>query len=131
LRHEGYEFDYVELLGQSNDAVLAALGRAHIVLNQFYAFMPGMFGIEALAAGCAVMMSADEAIEGDLPAGSNRAWLVTRPGELYTNLKALLDDPSEAERLAVAGSKWARLFAAESRSGARLRKILRSIPDRG
>ena len=34
-----------------------------IVLNGFYALMPGVFGIEAMANYCALMTAADETIE--------------------------------------------------------------------
>ena len=68
------------------------LGRAHIALNQFYGFSPAVFGAEALAAGCAVMMSSDEFVETDLPAGSNECWVVTKHHQVYSHLRRLLDD---------------------------------------
>lgn len=130
LRSDGYEFEYVELTAASNETVLRELRRAHIVLNQFYAFMPGIFGIEAMAARCAVLMSADERIEVTLPAGSNQAWLVTKNDEVYENLKILLDHPDTIAPLADRGQQWARQYAAVSRSGPKLRAILESVLDK-
>ena len=77
LREEGFDFEYVELTGVPHEEVASQLQRAHIVLNQFFAYVPGMFGIEAMAAGAVVLQSADESLESDLPAGSNAAWVVT------------------------------------------------------
>ena len=127
LRVEGYVFEYVELVGASNDTVLRELRRAHIVLNQFYAFIPGVFGIEGLAARCAVLMSADETIEPDLPAGSNRAWYVTRYDQVYDHLKDLLDHPEKIEPLADAGQAWARENVSFSQAGPRLRHELQAL----
>jgi hypothetical protein len=126
LRADGYVFEYVELNGVSNATVRAELERAHIVLNQFYAYIPGVFGIEALAARCAVLMSADENIEPDLPRGSNDAWLVTRYSSIYDNLKYLLDHPDRIEPLAEAGRDWAWEHVSFENAGPRLRETLRS-----
>jgi glycosyltransferase involved in cell wall biosynthesis len=127
LREEGYEFEYVELTGVAHDEVRAAVRRADIVLNQFYALMPGVFGVEALAAGCAVLMSADPEVETDLPPGSRDAWLVTRPDDVTDHLRALLDDPSLVAAYGERGRAWARTWAAASRTGAFLRDVLDEV----
>jgi hypothetical protein len=74
-----------------NRVVLEHLKSSHIVLNQFYAFTPGLFGIEAMANHCAVLMSADPSIETGLPQKSKDAWMITKYWEVYDNLKYLLD----------------------------------------
>ncbi len=117
LKDEGYEFEYRELIGVTNAEVKDALGRAHIVLNQFYGFSPTVFGAEALAAGCAVMMSCDEHVESDLPEGSNECWVVTKHHQVYTNLKRLLDDPSQLEGIALKGRAWAEKYAMRAGAG--------------
>lgn len=124
LEAEGYDFEYVELAGVPNAVVRAELHRAHIALNQFYAFIPGVFGIEALASGCAVLMSADETIEPDLPAGSNDAWVVTRYFEVYENLKNLLDHPDLIAPQARRGRDWAHEHVSFSHAGPQLRAVL-------
>ena len=120
LRAEGRDFEYVELQGVDNDTVLAELDRAHIVLNQFYAFVPGVFGIEAMARRCAVLMSADERHETDLPAGSNSAWEVTPIDAIIDNLRRLLDDPQRARQIADRAADWVSRHASASASRERL-----------
>ena len=78
LKNENYLFEYIELINFSNTEIKHHLKTAHIVLNEFYAHMPGIFGVEALANFCALMTSADEYIETDLPQDSNKAWMVTK-----------------------------------------------------
>jgi hypothetical protein len=127
LHAEGYDFEYRELIGVPHQDVMSELRRAHIALNEFYAFVPGVFGVEAMASGCALLTRADERIETDLPPGSNDAWLVTTTGDLLGNLRSLLDDPSRIPRLAQAGRAWVEHYATVSSAGSRFREILRSI----
>lgn len=124
LRSEGYDFEYRELSGLPNREILAALREAHIVLNEFYAFVPGVFGVEAMANGCALLTRADETIETDLPPGSNSAWVVTTAADIAANLRALLDDPARIARQAAAGRDWVLRHATASASGARIREVL-------
>lgn len=127
LREEGFEFDYRELIGVPHDDVRASLREADIVLNQFYAFLPGVFGVEALAAGAAVMMSADENLEPVLPPGSNHAWIVTGHDEITRNLRELLLDRDLVAAYSRRGVEWVREYAVESRSGAWLRQRLNTL----
>lgn len=128
LASEGYEFEYRELIDVPHADVLAALREAHIVLNEFYAFVPGVFGIEAMGSGCALLTSADENIETDLPAGSNDAWVVTTAADIVENLRGLLDDPRRIEDQAAAGVAWVREHATVSASGRRIRALLDALP---
>lgn len=127
LRSEGYEFDYRELIGVPHADVMASLRQAHIVLNEFYAFVPGVFGIEAMASGCALLTRADENIETDLPPGSNAAWVVTTAADIYVNLRALLDEPGKIAPQAAAGLAWVKEHATVSASGAHVRSVLDRI----
>lgn len=129
LRDEGYDFEYVELIGVTNATVRAELARAHIALNQFYGFSPAVFGVEALAAGCVVMMSCDEHIETDLPAGSNECWVVTKHHQVYSNLKRLLDDPGQLEGIARRGRAWAEKYAMRAGAGPILMQTLDAVLD--
>lgn len=129
LRAEGYDFEYRELIDVPHQEVLAALRVAHIVLNEFYSFVPGVFGVEAMASGCALLTRADEMIETDLPAGSNDAWVVTTAGDIQENLRRLLDEPERIGPQAAAGLAWVREHATVSASGARVRAVLDALTD--
>lgn len=129
LKIEGYSFDYVELIGVSHGVVMSELARTHIALNHFYGFNPTVFGMEALASQCVVMMSADETIETSLPDDANRAWMVTRNYEVYDNLKYLLDHPTELPSLARRGQTWAYENESRSLAGAVLLKTLNQVLD--
>lgn len=124
LREEGYDFEYVELVRVSNDEVKRQLSRAHITLNEFYAAVPGVFGVEAMAAGSVLLTSADEHVELQLPAGSNDAWVVTAHHQIATNLRRLLDDRSTWADQARAGVDWVRAHAATSVTSAELARVL-------
>lgn len=127
LRSEGYDFEYRELIGVGHDVIMNELARTHIALNQFYGFSTAVFGMEALASRCAVLMSADRTIEPDLQEGANDAWLVTRNYEVYDNLKRLLDDPDQIEPLAARGEAWAFEFGSRSHAGPVLRRTLDAV----
>jgi hypothetical protein len=129
LREEGYEFEYVELIGVPNTRVREELDRAHIVLNQFYGFSPAVFGVEALAAGCVVLMSSDESVETDLPVGSNDCWVVTKHHQVYSHLKRLLDDPRQLEPIARRGRAWAEKHAMRASAGRTMMAVLDSVRD--
>ena len=124
LRVLGYEFDYVEIMGMDNETVLAHLRDAHIALNEFYAFVPGVFGIEAMANHCAVLTSADRTIEPSLAAGANDAWFVTGYWEIFDHLKNMLDDHGLIRRYADQGYQWTYDNYRTSQAGATLRAII-------
>jgi hypothetical protein len=127
LRSEGRQFEYVELLRQPHSEVQSALGRAHIVMNHFFGETPAVFGVESLAAGCVVLMSADERWEPIIPKGSNSAWIVTPHYQVTTNLRAVLDHPETWEEQARRGANWVRDAAAVSVTGATIREKLNSL----
>lgn len=108
LRREGVKFVYKELIGVPNSQVHKELKHAHIVINEFYAHVPGVFGVEAMAKFCALVTSADEFIETDLPKGSNEAWMVTKSYEVYENLNNLISDRKLQHALACNGYNWVR-----------------------
>lgn len=124
LQLEGYDFEYRELIGVSNQAMLEALAEAHVVLNEFYALVPGQFGVEAMASHCALITSADERIETTLPAGANSAWMVTEYWNIYDNLKRMLDDHALIKRYADAGFAWAGEHCSYQKNAVRLRALL-------
>ena len=103
LELEGYNFEYIELIKVPHSQILQQLARSHIVMQEFYALVPGVFGIEALAKGNAVLVSADPSVNPELPAEAKDAWVVTRYWQVYDNLKALLDRPEQIQQYAVSG----------------------------
>lgn len=127
LRSEGYDFEYVELIGVSNQRVKDELNRAHVVLNQFYGFTPTIFGIEALLRRCVVLMSSERAVEPDLAEGADDAWVVTPHSDVYHNLRRVLDSVEEMEEVADRGREWARAHATVESAGPRLRAVLDRI----
>ncbi len=130
LHEDGYDFEYVELIDKPNAQVKAELGRAHIALNEFLAFTPGVFGVEAMAAGAALMTSADPLVEPQLPADSAEAWLVTPAHRIVEHLRLLLDEPERLEPLARRGAQWVRDHASASINGAATTADLREVLDR-
>lgn len=117
LRSEGFMFDYQEFSSASNDDLLISLRNAHIVLNEFYAFVPGMLGIEALASKSVLLTRASKELEPTLPGDPSQAWIPTEPHEIYDNLANLLRNPEGWLEQARKGFSWALEFAAESSQG--------------
>jgi len=107
LQAKGYVFEYIEAKNMPNEVLLEHLRSTHIVLNQFYAFSPGLFGVESMANHTAVLMSADSSIETTLPQDSKDAWMITRYWEVYDNLKYLLDNPEQIQYYADKGYDFA------------------------
>lgn len=125
LSSEGFDFEYIELQNVSNEYVLNVLRHSHIVLNEFFMFSPGLFGIEAMANFCVLMTSADENIERSLPRGSNDAWVVTRYFEVEHKLRWLLLNRDLHECIAESGYNWALQNASISASRLKLNEYLK------
>ena len=124
LTAEGYAFDYVEISNRPHTEVLAILERAHVVLNEFYAFVPGVFGVEGMAANAVVVTSADGDIEPTLAPGANEAWVVTPYWRVYENLKRVLDAPTGLQAQADRGTEWVRRNCSRSADRERLLGLL-------
>lgn len=118
---DGYDFEYIELIGVPHSKVLETIKRAHIVLNEFYAFVPGVFGVEAMAANAVLLTSADREVEPTLFEGANEAWVVTPYWMIYENLKSQLDHPDTLQRQADRGTSWVQEYCSYSSSSARFR----------
>jgi hypothetical protein len=112
LKNEGYNFQYIELIHVPNEVVIQELRQSHIVLNQFYTLLPGIFGHEAMATGNAVLMSAKS---DSYPYQFDNAWLETEDWQLYGNLKYLLDNPDKIVEYARNGYNYmVKNFSRES-----------------
>lgn len=127
LELDGFVFDYIEKMEVSNSEVLEQLSKSHIVINELYAFMPGVFAIESMAHSCAVLTRADPYFEKSLPSGSEKAWVITPSYLLYRNLRSLLENPESIETQALNGFKWAMNNASLQSEGPKLQKILEGI----
>lgn len=127
LKMEGYDFDYQEMSGVDHSVILNNLATSHIVLNQFYAQVPGVFGVEALASGCVLLTSADRTIEQSLPKGANEAWVVTPYWDIYDTLKNALETPVPLlEKQANIGYQWALENYSSSKNAQTLKRYLNS-----
>ena len=124
LQVEGYKFKYIELINVPHKQMLDTLRSAHIVLNEFYAFVPGVFGLEAMASSCALLTSADSTIEPTLDEGANEAWKVTPYWSVYDNLKLFLDNPEMIKPQAIAGFNWAKKHCTYTVSGKKMNDII-------
>ena len=124
LRSEGFDFEYVELIDRPHEEVLASLRRAHIVLNQFYSFVPGVLGIEAMAANAVLLTSADRDIEPSLFEGANDAWVVTPYWLVYERLREVLSTPERLRAQADCGTAWVARWCTQTFSGDLLRRSL-------
>jgi hypothetical protein len=125
LEMEGYKFEYVELQNMPNEAVLKHLRTSQIVLNSFYSFGVGQFGIESMANHCAVLMSADPSIETTLPQDGKDAWMITKYWEVYDNLKYLLDNPEKIKYYADNGYDFAYKHYTYEAAGEYINKVLK------
>ncbi|RAZ24208.1 hypothetical protein CHL9426_05555 [Campylobacter hyointestinalis subsp. lawsonii] len=129
IQLEGYDIEYVELQNVPNYVVEEHLKNSHIVLNQFYSFVPGLFGIECMAKQCAVLMSADPNIETglifDIKSDIKDAWLITKYWEIYDKLKYLLDNPDKIKYYANNGYEFAYSHYTYEAAGEYTNKILK------
>jgi hypothetical protein len=124
LQVEGYKFKYIELINVPHEQMLDTLRSAHIVLNEFYAFVPGVFGLEAMASSCALLTSADSTIEKTLDEGANDAWKVTPYWFVYDNLKLFLENPEMIKPQAIAGYNWANKHCTYTASVKKMNDII-------
>lgn len=130
LQEEGYDFDYVELIGVPNTQVMAELAKAHIVLNEFYALVPGVFGVEAMMNNAVLLTSADRQLEPTLFEGANEAWVVTPYWQLYGNLKEVLESPMEALQVqADKGTQWVENYCTYDFSKKYIENVIAQIDD--
>lgn len=103
LKNEGYNFEFRLFRNISNIEVRKNLSSADIAVDQLFAFTAGMFAIEAMAAGCAVLGGNVTGFSGapeDLPV------IHTNPDNIYSNLKMLLESPGLRQDLGKKGREY-------------------------
>jgi hypothetical protein len=118
------QVEYRELSGVAHEQVMAALDETHIAVNQFYASMPGVFGIEALAHRCVVVMSARSADEPDLGPDADDAWVHAEVDNLYEVMAGLVDNSTALKAQSERGWQWAKANASASASRAAIASVL-------
>ncbi len=116
LELENYKFEFKLLTGVDNNEIQEELDRTHIALNEFYTYVPGIFGIEAMEANCLLLTSASKKLEPTLFDGCDEAWVPTMYYEIYENLKFYLDNIEEAKNRANSGTLWAKRFCSHEAS---------------
>lgn len=116
IAEEHPHVEYRELIGVPHEQVLAALDVAHIALNEFYASVPGVFGVEAMARRCVLVTSANPTDEPDLGEDARDAWVIADVTDLYEKLTAVLVHPESMAQQADRGWEWARTHASASAS---------------
>jgi glycosyltransferase involved in cell wall biosynthesis len=103
LRREGLRFEFELCENRDHADVKRLLGRAQIVVDQLLLPGYGLFAVEAMAAGNAVIGSAIAGHNGfpeDLPV------LSTTPDSLYENLRTLIEEVGECQSLAERGRAY-------------------------
>lgn len=107
LKREGYDFEFCLFRGTSNIKVMETLSRADIAIDELFDTMPGGFAIESMASGCTVL-------DGNVPEVSffplELPIIHTDPGNVYQNLKMLLENPELRRELGEKGRKYVEKY---------------------
>ena len=107
LKKEGYNSDFHLFQNTPNKVVRETLANADIAVDQLFGHAAGVFGVEAMAAGCAVL-------GGNIPEFSGRPQELpvvhTDPDNIYQNLKMLLESPKLRRDLGAKGRKYVEKY---------------------
>jgi glycosyltransferase involved in cell wall biosynthesis len=107
LKKEGYDFEFCLLRNTSNAKVREMLSKADIAVDQLFDSGPGMFALESMAAGCAVLGGNIPEFSGfpkDLPI------VHSNPDNVYQNLKTLLENPELRRELGEKGREYVEKY---------------------
>jgi glycosyltransferase involved in cell wall biosynthesis len=106
LKEEGYRFEFRLCQSMSNMQVREILSEGDIAVDQLFSVAGGMFAVEAMAAGCAVLGGNIPELSGisDLPI------IHTDPTNIYQNLKLLLETPDLRQELGRKGRSYAEKY---------------------
>lgn len=107
LKSEGYDFEFRLFQNTSNVKVRETLSNADISVDQLFSTCPGMFAIESMAAGCAVLSGNIAEFSGfppDLPV------IHTDPDNVYQNMKMLLENPELRRELGEKGRRYVEKY---------------------
>lgn len=121
LREEGLRFEFNLLTDVPRTRVLEALPLTDIVIDQLLFHGPGVFGAEAMTAGCAV---ATRIIE-PTPECFAPPVCPIRPDTIVNQLRRLIVDRPYRLDLAARGSEWVRKTLAPSQVAKKILEDLR------
>lgn len=103
-----YDIDFVLIENMSHDVVLENLQEADIVIDQLLCGDYGLFAVEAMNAGAAVVANVNEALRAEYSA--SLPIVQADPDSIYEVLENLIRDKNERERVALQGPTYARKF---------------------
>ena len=107
LKEEGHNFEFHLFRNTSNVKVRETLSGADIAVDQLFSVAGGMFSVESMAAGCAVL-------GGNIPEFSDypreSPIIDTDPDNIYQNLKMLLENPELRRELGKKGRKYVEKY---------------------
>lgn len=107
LELEGHAFKFALCENMSNEKVKEMLKNSEVAIDQLLLPGHGLFGIEAMASGNAVLGSAVPGYNGfpeELPI------ITTTPDTIYENMKMVLEDPGLRVELAKKGRKYVEKY---------------------
>jgi glycosyltransferase involved in cell wall biosynthesis len=106
LQKEGYSFDLRLCKDVPNTRVREILSEGDIAVDQLFAVSAGVFAVEAMAAGCAVLGGNIPELSGisDLPI------IHTDTTNVYDNLKLLIENPDLRQELGRKGRVYAEKY---------------------
>lgn len=107
LKEEGYNFEFHLFRNTSNVKVRETLSEADIVVDQLFSSAGGMFAVESMAAGCAVLGGNILKFSGYPP---ELPTVHTDPGNIYQNLKMLLENAELRRELGEKGRKYVEKY---------------------
>ena len=126
LKDEGFQIEYIECSDVANSTVLDLLSDAHIAINELYAFLPGVFGLEALSKFCVLVTRANSSLEPGLGIEADEAWVSCESIDLYEKMRTLLMCTSGLSSIAERGYLWAIENASEKIAGKRFINLINS-----
>jgi hypothetical protein len=123
LKNEGHEFDFNLFRNTSNIKVRGTLSEADIAVDQLFATHGGMFALEAMAAGCAVLGGNIPEFSGHQP---ELPIMHTDPDNIYHNLKLILGNPELRRELGEKGRRYVEKYHDSSRIASNIIELLTS-----
>jgi glycosyltransferase involved in cell wall biosynthesis len=106
LEKEGYSFDFRLCKDMSNTQVREILSEGDIAVDQLFSVGGGLFAVEAMAAGCAVLGGNIPELSGI----SNLPIIHTDTTNVYHNLKLLIEKPDLRQELGRKGRIYAERY---------------------
>jgi glycosyltransferase involved in cell wall biosynthesis len=107
LKQEGYKFHFDLCSDMKNSEIREMLGSTQIAIDQLILPGYGLFAVEAMGSGCAVLGSAVPGYNGfpmELPI------MTTTPDTIYKNLRLLLEDKELRAKMSHDGRAYVQKY---------------------